>query len=505
MARKQKILKKKGKVYSTCESLMKYTNFVNEIKRDRNDQTMLPHGVDCRDLKGMSYIFLALNPKITDEEFKAKTRDLYEAFFDGYDTLTKEEIEARQKPYLDMLFNFQASYKDLVRDAKNNNYLGLIVYCFLSQTFGVKKNENQDYFKRKINSCEAQRTQDAIERRTIDFIFDLTDDIKASGVEPNKFIDCSIASPHVVDEEDMEEHYKIAVARESRLDQAALKALDLQDKTRDYLELDVVKDIYDFTRNISNTLEDIGNDEKSVDLILTSEHLVLKIIGEDTNEKMLNKTLFGNDTNLFTNSIYLDGKPLIDYVPDEIKNMNIKDETGKIDHNMESRRERLIMKSKSLIILQAIESADKHIDIVRMNSYEGELAYQIQPVKLKYNQKEYKETHYFKWWQRLFGIGVKNIQKSFDRVYNDKSSEALRLQSISKHYESKVMSMNNDIKHIRKFSDSLDGQVVNTNKVIGVQKDIEELKNDNVISTNLSANLNEEKDLTNDDFELEIK
>ncbi len=506
MARELKILKNKSKVVSTFQWLMKYTNLVNEVRIEKGyNKSLVVDGIDGRDVKSMSYIFLIQNPNITDEEFKAKTRAMYEAFLDDHNTLSKEELAEKRKPYLDMLFEYQANYKKLVEEAKHNNYLGLIVYCLLSQTFGTKKDENPEYFKQRNNTCNKVRDNDVIERRSLDFVFDLTDDVRGCGVEPDNFIDVTIRTYNFLDDdEDITDHYKIAHERENRLDEAALKALDLQDINRDYLELDVIKDIYDFSMNIENTYADLSNEDKTTDLTMTCEHIILKIIGEDTNEKMLNKTLFNHDTNIFTHNFYIDGKPLDDYVPEDIKNMNILKDDGKVDENKKSLKNRLITKSKALVILKAIESGEQHIDLVRMNSHNGDLGYQIQPIKLKYNKAEYETAHHYKWWQRWFGWGVKNIQKTFDSVYNDNTQEE-RFKSISKHFEATVRANNPDVLRIGKFSDFENAEeVIQMNQVKGVQKDIEELKDEYVIVNNYNE-IQNDKELSNDDFDLEIK
>ncbi len=495
--KKQHILKKKSKIVSTCNYLVKYTNMVEEIKKEFLHVHLTGDGVDGRDLKSMAYIFLVENPQISDDEFKEKTRQMYQTFLIDIkkDDISEEEREALKKPYLDMMFNFQSNYKVMINQANRlKNYLPLIVYAFLTQAFGTKREENSLYIDLRINSIEKVRENDDLERKTTDFLYDLLDDIANAKVNYSSFVDVTLLgrpqNRHFGNDYD-----PTIDIMQAKLDAAALKALYKQDKTRDYIELDVVKEIYTYIEDIDNTIEDLSDYDKSCDLASTAEHLLLKVLGEYTNEKKLNTKLFDSDLHLYTDNIYIDGRPIADYVCDDVKNMNTFSENDEVDRHKVDKKKNLTFKSKAQVLLKAIESGDKHIDIVRMNSYNGCLGYQIQSIKLKYNQSEYEKTHHYKWWQRLFGWGVKNIQRTFDSVYNDNTKER-RFASISKHFENRVMTEGKNISSVRMFNDLIVDETLRTDRVVGVQKDIEELKNDNNIVTsnkNLEDNLSKDK------------
>lgn len=481
-----KYIKDEEKLNKALKKLAYCRDIIDEIKKEFTyfDFT----GMDGRDLKSMCYIFVANNPDISLVEFKEKSRGLMHDFLDGLSRekeLTKEEKEARDiriKPHLDMLFDFQAKYTEFMEAKSEDDYFKSLVYLANTQTFGVKKEENKKYFSERLNSLEKVKKNDAIDKFSVNYMFDITKEFNKGKVVINRYVDMTVAmgnsddSKKFIDMDEAETEEAIEEARiieeeydrEEKFTKAGLDAALREQKNSKYLEFDVINDMYDVAKT-KITEEGLNNSKYSRQLIALSRNLVLKVVGDDTNEKsILNNLGFHN---LYTKCIYLDGRPLASYVPDWVKNYDINDD-GSIDANKKSNKSVLINRAMSVILLNAITKGDKRIDMVRFNSCKNEIGYDIQPIKFNYNQEEYEKANYGWLRRKIFRIGIKKIQKSFDKKFKDTSKQeerfALIEDDIKKTFENKDYS-------IRKIDMKFDGE----------RKIVDELKNEINIIDNI--------------------
>lgn len=114
---------------------------------------------DIRDFDRMVGLFEAEGQ--TEEErradIKQKVTQMEEAFLE-------KSVESR-KPYLDMLYNFRDNFDLSAIDMeKPEDLYRLFVFGGLSQTFGVKKGENQQYYEQRYPTPERRRLAEAKDR-----------------------------------------------------------------------------------------------------------------------------------------------------------------------------------------------------------------------------------------------------------------------------------------------------------------------------------------------------
>ncbi len=490
MLEDNKYIKDEEKVKKAETKLAYCRDIIDEIKKEFDNLDF--NGMDGRDLKSMCYIFIANNPDITIEEFKEKSRGLMHDFADGL-SLNKElseeekaERDARIKPHLDMLYEFQEKYSEFMEPKNEDDYLKALVYYTLTQTFGVKKEENKKYFENRINSLEKVKKNDMIDKFSVNYMFDLTTDFINAKVDIKNYVDMTIAGSqnnNFVDLEDAETETEIEEAkrliaeydREDKMLKIGLKAATLEQKDPSHLEFDVLKDLYDISKT-KFTTKDLLHSTYSNTLVKLATNMILKVVGDDTNEKsVLKNDLSGGS--LFNKCIYLDGRPIDYYLPEWLKNYNILGEDGKVDPNKEFDKVALTTRAQALILMNAITKGDKRIDMVRYNKYQNELGYNIEPVRFVYNQEDYEKANHGWLRRHIFRIGIKNIQRTFDRKFNDKSGQEERFNMILSDIKKKFEGTNLEIK-------KLDG------KADGERKIVDELKNEIKIEKNTIEEIN---------------
>lgn len=482
-------LKNKKRTKRMFNKLKEFVPIIDEIK----DEIGLTRDInlpDCdkRDLKSMCYIFACLDPNITKEEFKRKSKELYLDFCepslknDFHET--KEEQEARkqrQYGYLDTLYKFQRECVKKNKLKTDSDYFNAIVLATLNQTLGTKLTENKEYFEQQFKTLEKVKQQDLINKYSVNYGFDVTDDLLNYGINLESCAEMTLKSIKIVagpyDSEECAEVYRLY----RKCQEVGLAMLNQENAKANHLELKVIDEVIDFA-DIELDFNKLykAPDYSYADCIGDfATRTFEKLIGDDSNEKSVLRDF--HDGMLFVKNIFLDGHPLDYYIPDEIKNFNIM-VGGKIDHSLDSKKALVMTRARAVVLFKALNDGDKHLDIVRYNKFKDTIGYQIEPIRIIANQKTYNERHH-NWFRRtFFSWSIKNIQRDFDAVYNDNSTKDERYSSIKENIEKYVKDLSKEEKKEYKVRE--------IGKPVGVKKDIPELKDNKVID---DKNINEVK------------
>jgi hypothetical protein len=482
MSKKLKYIKDKNLLNSALEKLSNFHKLVLDVQKEVGYSKDLDTAkCDLRDLMSMCYLLTIVYPNLSNDEYKLKFKTMYQDYMHlKDDNLSIDELDkAKLKTniYLDNLIEFKKEYKNLMDLKTSDDYYKMLVYATLTQCFGTKREENIDYFNKNIKSVEDVKEADQIEKISTIYTFDLINELALSNIKIDSYTEVTMVGS-TEDEEDLEEldrlndqdDLDIKYAKQSALERKYLEISSLAANGeilhKDYVELNQDKYMYKIAKaNPSN--ESIELSGKYACYIEDSNHLaknlVYKIVGDDTNEKRFLKNAI-KDYDFYSSIIYINGLPIDNYLPQNIKNLE-----GKT-------KEKLINRARGIILMKALTDPHKKIDIVRYNDFKNEVGYSIQRVKVKFNQEEYEKANY-SWFRRhLFPFGIKNAQKIFDESFNNDLDLNNRHNLIKEDINLKINDLNSRL--------NKNYTVRETSKYIANVKEIEELKIDNNIKVN---------------------
>ena len=482
MSKKLKYIKDINLLNSALEKLSYFHKLVLDVQKEVGySKTVDTSKCDLRDLMSMCYMLTIVYPNLSNDEYKLKFKTMYQDYMHlKTDNLSKEELDKaklKTNTYLDNLIEFKKEYKNLMDLKTRDDYYKMLVYATLTQCFGVKREENIDYFNKNIQSVEDLKEADQIEKISTIYTFDLIKELALVNIKIDSYTEVTL-SGSVEDEEDLFEldrlndadDIDIKYAKQSALER---KYLEISSKAakgeilhKDYVELNQDKYMYKIASfDESNESKELSG--KYASYIEDSNHLaknlVYKIVGDDTNEKRFLKNVI-KDYDFYNSIVYINGQAIDNYLPQNIKALegNSKD--------------KLINRARGIILMKALTDPYKKIDIVRYNDFKNEVGYSIQRVKVKFNQEEYEKANY-SWFRRHFWpFGIKNAQKIFDESFNNDLDLNNRHNLIKEDINLKINDLNSRT--------NLNYTVRETSKTYVNAKEVNELKIDNNIKVN---------------------